>query len=495
MSILISAFESAMNLTTTSNGALSYSTPDLDKQSDGRLSLFFKTIRGISDEYLIEYINKALIEDVNDTFLLAFNSRDPRGGKGERTIGRKMFEYLWLNQPEKFKKVAHLIPEYGRWDDLLSFFPKEDYIVSLFCEKLKEDKQLMNEGKPISLCSKWAPSEGDSDDKKYGLVNLICDKLGISKREYRKDYISPLREYLDIVERYMCAKRWYEIEYSKVPSCAMKKLKKAFERNAPEAFNEWTSKLEKGEVKVNAKVLHPHELIRELRTKGPDTVLESQWKVIEDEVKKLGILKDSLVVVDTSSSMNDPKFLPLDIAVALGIIISSVTEGEFKGHVITFNDVPKFVKITGNTLFDRFKQVKNIPWGGSTNLQATFDMILEKAELAKLKQSDMPKRLFIISDMQFNDIEGSYSKRSTNLEEIDKKYKKSGFKRPDIVFWNVNGVSTDFPATTKDDGTCLVSGASPAIIKSILKVKEFNSYSILREELDSERYKQVRELL
>ena len=75
----MSAFESAMNLTTTWNGAVSYSTPDLDKKSDGRLSLFFKTIRGISDERLEKYIYKSLGEDVNDTFILAFNSRDPRG--------------------------------------------------------------------------------------------------------------------------------------------------------------------------------------------------------------------------------------------------------------------------------------------------------------------------------------------------------------------------------------------------------------------------------
>ena len=198
--------------------------------------------------------------------------------------------------------------------------------------------------------------------------------------------------------------------------------------------------------------------------------------------------------------MHAPNFLPFDIAVALGIIISSVTEGVFKGHVITFNDVPTFVKIKDGSLHERFSQIKNIPWGGSTNLQSTFDMILEKAKLAKLKQSDMPKRLFIISDMQFNDIEGnnsyySSSRKSTNLEEIDLKYKDYDYKRADIVFWNVNGSSDDFHVTTKDDGTCLVSCASPAILRSILKAKEFNSYSILREELDSERYKKVRELL
>ena len=108
----------------------------------------------------------------------------------------------------------------------------------------------MLEGKPISICAKWCPSEGDSKDKKYKLVDSICKEMGITSREYRKEFITPLRTYLNIVEKYMCEKRWDEIQFSNVPSYAMKKLKKAFEKNTPDTFKEWKNKLSKNEVKA-----------------------------------------------------------------------------------------------------------------------------------------------------------------------------------------------------------------------------------------------------
>ena len=500
-------FAKAMSMfITTSNGALSISTPDSSLKTDGRLSLFFKAVRCIKDDKLFKYLEKASEEDIIDTFIICFNVRDPRGGKGERDIGRKMFTWLFLNKPEKFEKVFHLIPEYGRWDDLLYLFPGilkdnlnvihrsiQKKIVNLFSTQLKIDKLLMLQGKPVSICAKWCPSEYDSKDKKYKLVKSICEKMGISPKKYRKEYISPLRTYLHIVEKYMCEKRWSEIiEFSNVPSCAMKKLKKAFEKNTPDTFNEWKNKLSNNEVKVNAKQLFPHELIREIRTKGYcDEVCNAQWKVLENEVRKLGVLKDCIIVVDTSGSMESPDFLPLDISCAMGLIVSAVIEGEFKGHVITFNSTPEFVVIKDGELHERYKQIKNIGWGGSTNLQATFDMILERGKAAGLKDTEMPKRLIIVSDMQFNTIGGRIN-NITNFQEIERKYTESAYKRPDIIFWNVNGESNDFPVTVDDNGTCLISGASPSILKSIIRTKDINSVSILRDVIDDIRYEPVK---
>lgn len=497
MTMLSSAFEKAMN---TWNGATSLSTPDISGKTDGRLSLFFKSTRGISDDKLCEYLSKSSEEDLVDTFILSFQTRDPRGGKGERTIGRQMFQWLFENYTEKFQKVYKLIPEYGRWDDLITLFETKSNkkiqtdILKFFAFQLRKDKENMLLGLPVSICAKWAPSEGDSDDKKYKIVDLLCNELNVNKREYRKQYLTPLRAYLKIVETFMCSNKWDEIEYSKVPSCAMKKLKKAFEKHSPELFGEWKNSLSKGEVKVNAKVLHPHELIREIRTKGyTDEVTEAQWKVLEHEVGKLGILEDSVVVVDTSSSMESPNCLPLDIAVSMGLIISKFVKGPFKHNVITFNTTPQFVKINEGSLYDRFTQIRNIPWGGSTNLNATFELILDGARQHHLKDEDMPKRLFIISDMQFNSINGCG--QITNFQAIDKMYEDSDYKRPKIVFWNVNGESTDFPVSVDDNGTCLVSGASPDILQAIIRTKNFNSYDVLRTVLDSERYKQIKNLL
>ncbi len=508
-------FAQAMNyiLPTTWNGATSLSTPDKSKVYEGRISLFFKGVRGLENKKLYEYIHKSASEDLVDTFLLAFNLRDPRGGKGERDLGRQILVWLFYNYTTEFEKVFKLIPEYGRWDDLLCFFPKYIYtfclgelndqqksvqnkIITFISEQILSDYNDMLEGKSVTLCSKWMPSEGDSDDKKYQLVETLISHMEISKREYRKKYISPLRSYLKIVEKYMCEKRWNEIDFSHVPSCAMKKLKKAFEKNANESFNSWQQKLQKGEVKINAKVLFPHEVIREIRKNRGivDIICEEQWKVLEKEVEKLGNFNKTLVVVDTSGSMESPDFLPLDIATALGLLISNNVQGEFHNHVITFHETPTFQVLENKNLETRYKQIRNIQWGGSTNLQAVFELILNKAKLANLKESDMPDTIFIISDMQFNQVEGFYGQK-TNFEVVDEKYKLAGYQRPKIIFWNVNGLSTDFPVSVQDDGTCLISGATTSIISSILNTVEFSSYGIMRTELDKERYSLIKESL
>jgi len=498
------------NMSSTWNGALSLSSPDPSGNADGLISLLFKCVRGITDEQINEYLSKATKENLVDSFLIAFNTRDVRGGKGERDIGRKLLVYLFLNHPSEFNKVYHLIPEYGRFDDLLVLFPNviekekltlyhlavQKDIVKFFSTQLKTDKTNMEEGKPVSLCAKWAPTEGDSLDKKYKLVRSLCSDLGITSKQYRKEYTTPLRAYLHIVETYMCSNNWEKIEFSKVPSCAVKRLKKAFVKHLPESYKEWLDSLKNGTSKVNAKALHPHELVKEMRTKNEaDQVCTSQWNVLEEEVRKLGSLQDAVVVVDTSGSMTCNNSLPLDIACGLGLMIASVVEGEFKNHVITFDDTPTFQVIKEGDIYSRYQQLRDIPWGGSTNLQATFDLILEKGRAAKLTDKDMPKRLFIISDMQFDSAVGDRFGEQTNLEVINDKYKLYGYTRPQIVFWNANGSSTDFPASTDDDGTVLVSGTSPAILKSIITAKEFSTYAIMRAELDSERYKPVKESL
>ncbi len=512
---------------TTVNGAVSLPSPDLSGVSDGRLSLFFKSVRGLNENKMIEYIEKASKENIVDTFLLAFNIRDCRGGKGEREIGRMCLKWLFLNYPEEFMDIINLIPEYGRWDDLLEFFPKVLYItpynitdnitdnfennvndtvkytlciynqnriVKLFGETLKKDKELMMEGKPCSIACKWAPTENDSMDKIYKVYKTLADSMGITCKELRKIYLTPLRTYINVVEHYMCAKEWNKIDYSKVPSCAMLKLKKAFEKNDEIRFKEWSEKLHSGETKVCGKQLFPYELVKEMRTKNEsDEVCEAQWKTIKELTLKNGTLSKSIVICDTSGSMESPNYVPIDVSISMGLIISECTIGDFHNNVITFNNIPQFVNIKDGTLYERYRQLKSIPWGGSTDLQKTFEMILEKGKEAKISQEDMPETMWIISDMQFNIID----QKITNFQYIDELYKNSGYTRPNIIFWNVNGSFEDFPVSVDDNGTCLISGFSTAIMKSIIEIgkEDLNSYTILRKTLDSERLQKVKDAL
>ena len=353
----------------------------------------------------------------------------------------------------------------------------------------------MTQGKPCSLAAKWAPTEGDSLDRKSGVFKSLATEMKVSPRALRKQYLTPLRAYLKIVERFMCDREWGEIDYNKVPSCAMKRLKKSFEKHDETRFQEWRDALQKGDpkvAKVNAKQLQPHELVREMRTScHADGVCAAQWKIMEEECMKNGSLDNDIAVVDTSTSMHSPDYLPYDVACAMGLLISKCSVGKFKHHVLTFNSVPAFAVIKDAPIYDRWRQLSSISWGGSTNIQATFELILNRGKECKLTQEDMPKRLWIISDMQFNQVNGYGA--VTNFEAIEKMYAASGYTRPQIVFWNVNGSSSDFPVSVGDHGTALISGFSPSVMKAVLEGDDsFSPYGIMRKSLDSDRLQPVR---
>jgi len=521
-----SRFSLAMNASTTTwNGALSLSNPDPSGKTSGRLSLFFKSAQGLNVPMLYRYLRDASAENIVDTFVMAFHIRDCRGGKGLRDLGRRALVWLFVNYPKEFEKVMHLIPEYGRWDDLLQFFPNvidlsnstyvqnnyntvntptqpylndlkdiQSRVVDMYALQLTKDRNNMYDGKPCSLASKWSPTERDSWDRDHNTFETLANALHVTPRQLRVCFNTPLRSYINVVENFMCHGRWNHIDYSKVPGQAMKKLRKAFDRHDAVRFQEWVTNLSRTDskkTKVNAATLHPHEIVREL-LKCRDDVLEAQWRVLVEEVKKMGTLNDCVIVCDTSGSMTFNNSIPLYISLALGMIISEVVEGPFHNHVITFNSRPEFVTIRDGSVYDRLLQLKNIPWGGSTNLEATFQMILNRGKRYGLSNEDMPKKLFIISDMQFDQI----SQNRTNFEAVEEMYRSAGwYTRPQIVFWNVNGASTDYPITAGEHNTALVAGSSPSILNTLINTTDFTPLGVLKYALNSNRYNAIRECL
>lgn len=521
--------------TQTWNGALSLSTPDSAGQSDGRISLFFKGIRNLNLPLLYEFLNKSSKENIVDTFCLVFNLRDCRGGKGERNLGRKALIWLFLNFPKEFSQIIHLLPEYGRWDDMLVLWPgildisivKLPYLCENYCVKingiegikylkqiqleivrlmgkqLELDKFNMEKGNPVTLCAKWAPSQNDHKDRNYNVVKTLCSTMNWSQAKYRKFYLSPLRAYLKIVERYMCSKDWVSIDFSKVPSNAMQRLKEAFLKNTPDTFNQWKSELIIGNSTINAKQLYPHEIVSAYRKKNLyDPIYEEQWKVLQNELNNAGVFKNALCAVDISGSMTEwlnergkkeqtpTNFKPIDVSIGLGIIISGSIKGTFHNHVISFHTEPTFKVLPEKcSLYDKLQLLQKLQWGRSTNLTKTFDMILNKAKQFNLSQEAMPEKIFIISDMQFN-----YCGNKTNFQYVDQKYKASGYIRPQLVFWNVNGSINDTPVCVDDNNTALVSGFSPAVLKSIFKTTDFSPYNIMMETINEARYDPVREV-
>ena len=473
-------------------GALSLATTN-----NACVDLFFKMTQDFhQNSNFEELINKSWKESPLDTLKIIFQSRDCRGGKGTKKTFINAMKYLSYDYPEWVEQNISIVPTFGRYKDLIELINNTTrcQIINLICEQLKEDITNMKEGNPISLLAKWVPSEKKKLNKNNNITKSITKQLyGENEKEpykkFRKEYLTPLRYYLKIVESYMCSNRWEEIDFSIVPSCAMNRLKKAFQKHTPDKFADWINAVKEGKSKINANQLQPHELVKYYINGGEyDEVVELQWLQIVENTSKLGNFKDSIVLSDVSGSMDG---VPLEVSIALGILISSLTEEPFKDTVISFHTDPTvhIIPDSCTTLQQKVESMKQVPWGGSTNLYKVFELILNKATQYNLSPDQMPKRLYILSDMQFDTaIDNTYNDNTT-FESIENMFSKTIYKRPDIIFWNLRSDTTiDCPVTESQNGVGLISGFSPSILKNILNGDEITPYTIMRNVIDDVRY-------
>ena len=445
------------------------------------VDLFFNigAMRGQDKQRLLATFSKAFNEDPKRAMKLLFWARDVRGGAGERQIFKDILVYLAENHDLALKPNLHLIPEYGRFDDLL-------VLVGTYLEKeamtLISDA-LINEN---GLCAKWMPRKGQVAEK-------LRNFMGMSPKQYRKSLVG----LTSVVETKMCAKEWDSIEFGKLPSVASARYQKAFGKNAYASYSAYIESLVKGEAKINAGALYPYDVTKSL-THGNSKVANEQWKALPNYLE--GANDMILPVVDVSGSMSSPAggsktVTCMDVAISLGLYISERNEGPFKDAFITFSTKPRLQVLSG-TLNDRYAQMSNSDWGMSTDLEATFKLILDQATKHKLSQDKMPNKILILSDMEFNAAVSSGWGRSTewNLtaqQMIEKLYADAGYKVPQIVYWNIQSRNGGVPVAFDKKGTALVSGFSPAIMTSLLGGDIESPQQIMDKTILSERYAPV----
>jgi hypothetical protein len=490
--------------TMTENDALS-----LETSQSGRVDFFFKLTRDVTKNPKFEkWLIASWEESPLDTMKLLFNSRDCRGGKGDRDPFMIGIKYISNNYPEWFIANFKQIPTYGRWLDLIELYgvlENRDHkmlIVNYIVEKLREDYDNMGMGDFVSLLAKWIPSEKKHYDRKTNINEEISKQLfevntvtSFIRRRYRKEYISPLREYIQLCERYMCANKWDDIIYSNVPSVAMKRYRKAFAKHSAERFQQWIDDVKNKKQKINASQVYPHELVRTYLNSiryvfsfsNKDDVIEEQWKAIIEKTKTLGTFSNSLAICDVSGSMEG---VPMEVSIALGILVSSCSIEPFNDILITFSEQPTFIDLSSsNTLIEKVHKVSKMNWGMNTDFEKVFKMILEKAKSHKLAQDVMPKTLYVFSDMQFDEADNN---TRTNFENIKQLYANSGYTMPQLVFWNLRSDTTqDMPVTFNEKGVALLSGYSPALLKSVLSSDDLTPYTIMRKTIDDERYDSI----
>lgn len=445
---------------------------------------FFGKVGSYRGKDLTADFMKALAENEELAVRALLWARDIRAGAGERAQFRNLLVKLESINPALAGRLIVKIPELGRFDDLFVF---QDPInrraaFELYRKALVEDRN--------GLAAKWAPRKGP-------IAVELTKFLGMTPRNYRKLVVS----LTNVVETQMCAKQWDDINFSQVPSVASARYQKAFGRNAAEKYSEYIRELQKPQeerdpkVKINAAAVYPYDVIRSVSNGNP-AVADEQWKALPNYIGSAKLFP----IVDTSGSMGSMPFkqsswgvksvgapTPIEVALGLGIYVSEKNTSDFKDVMMIFDSTPKVVTPKG-TLTQRLKAIPEIV-AESTNLHAAFDMLLDIAIKGRVSQDDMPEVLLILSDMQFNEcVEYDDSAQ----EMIARKYRAAGYKVPKIVFWNLSDYGDgNTPVRFDDRGVCLVSGFSPAIMKSVLSVDElenFTPYNVMVKTLMDARY-------
>ena len=473
------------NYKSTENGGVTHKTSDskvLDYFAQG------SSLRNRDIVSVIKLVEDSFNEDPLLTLKVLFNSRDVRGGQGERETFRKIINHLAKTKTEVMAKNIHLIPEFGRWDDVLSLYntPLEESAISLIKQQLLKD---INSEYP-SQCAKWLPSENATSKTTRQLANKTMEGLGYKPRTYRKT-LSKLRKKIDLVETKLCERRYSDIEYGKIPSQAALKYREAFQRNDSDRYRQFISDVTEGKLTMNVGTLNPHEIVRKAMyhdgLKGVERdSLNAMWDSLPDYLE--GKSSNTLPVIDVSGSMVG---IPMQMAISLGLYMSERLEGTYKNHFITFESNPSLLEVEGKDFVERVNNILNAPWGGSTNIKATFDLILETAIKHKLPQSELPERIVIISDMEFDRIEstGFRKEKLSNMEIIKSEFESAGYTMPRLVFWNVDSRDNNI-AMTNEDNVQLVSGPSPKLFVQILK--DLSAYELMLEILNNPRYDSIR---
>lgn len=441
----------------TANGAITHST-----SLNYCLDLFFLAgaSRDISESDLILIFERARSQNKNLAYKILFWARDAREGAGEKRFFQVIMKHVKVKHNNEFEQVAIFTPEYGYWKDIFVIEEPDSNNLNWLMYQLEESEH-------ANLLAKWFPRKGP-------WFSAMHKYLKLTPKEFRKKLVNMTK----VVETKMCKKEWNEINYETIPSVAMNRYRQAFIRNDEERYMQYIADVHSGEKKINASVLFPHQLYQAIHKGESDTAVEAQWNNLPD------YMADSteriLPVCDVSGSMMG---LPMDVSVSLGIYISERNRGIFKDAFITFSSNPEMNYLTGS-LSERMSQLYYANCGGSTNLHSTFELILHSAIRENLPESEMPTKILIISDMEFNAAVG----KNSNLDAIREEYKNAGYKLPQLIFWNVNGRVGNVPASQDDESVGLVSGFSPSILKSILKGEVYSPEQLMLDTVDTERY-------
>ncbi|KAG6529736.1 hypothetical protein ZIOFF_011950 [Zingiber officinale] len=433
-------------------------SPTFLSTGDPCLDFFFQIVPDTPAATVAELLSSAWEKEAPTALKLICHLRGVRGtGKSDREGFYSSALWLHRHHPKTLTSNLQPISEFGYLKDLPEILHrlvagddarakakasriKHYFHCSVFLRRvLSVDLRHLSEGEltKISLAAKWCPTPDSSFDRSILLCEAVARRLfprdthpdytSLEEEHYayrvrdrlRREALVPLRRALELPEVYMSAGQWSVLPYNHVASVAMKNYKKLFAKHDSGRFDEYIDNVKKGKAKIAAGALLPHEILKD----AGDDVAELQWKRMIEDLSTRGSLRNCIAVCDVSGSMRGT---PIEVCVALGLLISELSEDPWKGRVITFSESPELHLIKGDSLQEKTEFIYNMDWGTNTDFQKVFDKMLAVAVEGKLPPEAMVKRLFVFSDMEFD--EASANPWETDYEAICRKFREAGYK-------------------------------------------------------------------
>ena len=444
-------------------------------------------------------------EDPLYTMKWLMYARHIKLGLGERDIFRMMLTKIGDLHPEMALQfiIGTELWNYGRWDDVLRIFFDttstilHDGLGELIANQFRRDIIGCGLGDSISLLAKWMPSNNTSSKEKRSEAAILQSLLHLSAREYRKT-LSRLREYLAVVDRKASLNQWNDINYNHVPSKANLKYRNAFLKHDEERRKAYLTSLQKGDdaVKINANSMFLYDIVQayvkadscwDSSLNPYDETLEQLWNAQESPKD----YDDILVIRDGSGSMGQQlsgnrSVTALSVADSIALYCAQHNKNEsFKNRFITFSNRPQIVDISMcQTLRDKLRRLQRFDDYSNTDIEATFDLILDTAVKNHLPQDELPSSCLIISDMQFDEAT-DHDDNTTVIESCRQKFEVLGYTMPRLIFWNVSVYAHNtIPVQMHPSGVILVSGFSKSIVDMVVS-RELNPETALKAELDA----------
>jgi hypothetical protein len=426
--------------------------------------------------------------------------------------------------------MIEMIENFGYFKDYNNLFINtqnvdlKKYLLEKYTEILIKDKQKENVSE-LTLAAKWAPREGSKYDKfAKELAQNIFKNTNFNKsyKSYRQ-MLSDLNKKLNTVQPIMCQKHWADIDFSKVSSVSMTNLTKAFQDEKVNPFpkskrlinikrrpiknndnrrhhpgdtdyddrqkcrENLINHIQKGK-KINASVTNLSTIVNNyLQHQDMDITWEAQWDAriseIQTMISQLERKPKIFPMVDLSSSMNGS---PIINAITLGLFTSTILDNPldqeefcFSNRFMSFASEPNLVKLPRFSALDNTQKAtlkekitimrewtKSGKWGGSTNIHAALDLLLNIATSNNVPQKDMPDILAIFSDMQFDQGDSAWTK--TTYDNISNKFKNSGYEMPHILFWNLRGNTDGYQVKANTPNSSMLSGYSTRMVDLFL---------------------------